>query len=343
MIVAMSIVLQSPFRALFLVLALAAAAAAQQKSSKPKPPKSLEALGAEFKALGDWGFQSRAISASVENIWKNNGWDSEPDQFAKTVMQRVSAVPPWDVPKRIETFSNAIGERYELNPSQRLRLRARMMRETIGLFAANTDVITRQVREHLATGAARKPYTPEMVARWTKESDDLVADAIFRFDRITDATTKDFTDAQKALFARDQQSYDRRMNDFLKQRASWAKGEWKPQAWGAPADPAQPAVPVAKTPNEPSAVMPPDPDMAWANESTWERWVRQFTTKHALDPGQRTAIKSILTELEQRAARYRTQHAEAIDSGVIQAMFSELRVRSEALLTITQRPDETGP
>ncbi len=312
----------------------------------------------EFRQLGDWKPHADQIGGFMEEAFAQNGWDTDEDRFALDVFKRIEQIPPWDIEKRLTTFSGALGDRYDLDANQRNMLKMKILRESVGMFAANAGVITKHAREFISNRVDNKPFTPQQVARMTIESDELVADAIFRMDRVATAMRETMNDEQKARLDRDFRAYDKRLNDMLAQRAEWARGNWKPEQWGLSKDPVQrlaasqpppnPVVIEDESPATPSA----EPTFRPEDETTWERWVRLFIEEHELDPGQITAIRSILTEMQSRAANFRAQQAERLpevstsrqghspDYAPFRTLFEELKQRSFALLRNTQRSSD---
>ncbi len=317
--------------------------------------RTLGPVANEFRKLGDWKPHADMIDDFVGEVFKSNGWSSDEDRFALELTRRITGIPPWEIDKRLNMFVETVGQRYQFDPSQKNKLKSRVMREAVGMFAKNAGVITGQAREFIRNRSERKPFTSEQVARMTDESDDLMADAIFRMDRIASDMRKIMTEKQKALMDRDYQAFDHRLNDMLKLRAAWSQGKWKPEDWGMKNDPIQ-KLARSMPPTQPTPVtrpVPPSKDVAPAwraeDESTWGKWVRLFIKQHELDPGQIAAIESILSEMQTRASNYRTQHADALpdpaishqagspDSEPLRALFDELKSRSHALLRNTQR------
>lgn len=356
------------------VSSLSALAQGEGEGPPPSTPpdharanQQLNGLGVEIQKLGDWSIQADMIDSFMDKVWDRNGWNTEADVFARRLTNEVAHIPPWQFQKRMEKLTELIADRYTFSPSQKNRFRSRVYRETIGMIAGNADMISSQVREYVSARLDKKPLTPDQIARWTKESEPLVADMLGRADRIIESMKRDMTDEQKRILDRDYQSFDQRTNYFVKQRAAWAKGLWIPEDWGLEHDPIQTGQSPDKAENRTQAAAmsdpfgnplvmeapPPHPESATIHhaedETTWARYVREFIATHNLDAGQRTAIQSILSEMEFRAEHYRKQHRKDLETvpptrrltsplhQPIRQMFQELQARSEALLTKEQQ------
>lgn len=328
--------------------------------------KHISEIGAEMRRLGDWKPQADLIDAYMDKLWASQGWTSDADVFAKNVMREVSRTPPWQFQQRMEKLTGMVGDRYQLDAAQRARFESTLYRETFGMFFRHADLIVSQTREIVSARVMKRAFTPVDIARWTRESEHLLSDALSTIDRIGESMQRDMTDAQREIMRKDNESFRRRMEFVMEQRRSWANGEWTPGDWGLEHDPIQtggkpersqrdarlppiPATRIADIGRIPDPMSKPAKPARPENESTWARFVRLFVAKHGLDAGQRTAIYSILAELESRAGQYRQGHHEQLTaiptadratSGAyapIRDMFEELKARAEALMTNTQR------
>lgn len=339
--------------------------------------RAMEQIGLvtrEFTKLGEWSSQTEMIESFIRDVWRENHWDTEADRFAKDTMLQVSRIPPWRFEERMDKLIDRFSDRYELSPQQKVRFRSKLYRETFGLILRNAPMMANQTREYVSTRLDARPFTTEQVARWTIESEDLVADSFKRMDRISEALERDMSPEQRAILQRDFRSHERRKKYLLEQRSKWAKGQWRPEDWGLRNDPIQagrvtqaegtaggglpsdrpvrgnaPATgSLDRTPHKPDNRCVPE------DESTWAQYVRQFIEKHRLAAGQRKAVESILAEMVARARDYRQAHAEELDAiaasrraaapefDPIRDMFGELQARAEALLTTTQQSDDHG-
>ncbi len=332
---------------------LAQDADSKQPEFDPKALDELNALGRQVREMGDWSEQAEFISSTIDRFWKKNAWDTEPDDFARTLANDVVRIPPWEFQKRMDKFTDLVAARYKLDVGQRTRLLGRLTRASALFMFKNASMVSGQVREWIDLRVNRRPLTPELVARWTRESEAAFADAMMRMEKLRQATVNEMNADQRKLLERDFERYDHRLNDTVRSRAEWVKGKWSPDEWGLESPY------LVESP--PSAEMSPVNGRGdiegrlldvidWSKprpEDAWRRYVREFIHLNELDPGQRTAIESFLTELEARAWQFRRSHASELRSpdavlkkaadARLDAMFGELKSRAEALLTEVQR------
>ncbi|NOT02926.1 MAG: hypothetical protein HOP29_20190 [Phycisphaerales bacterium] len=337
--------------------------------------RQFDAFGEQLKRLGDWNQYADDLDGLFEDIWKKNNWNSEPDQFAKRLMREVERIPPWQVTERLDRFTDLLGERYQFNMVQRTKFKTRVYAESFGLILGHSDVIAKQLREFVERESSGGPITPEMVRRWTEESEPLMQDMLTRVERLADSARSSMKPEQAKLFDQDYERFFRRMDYIHQLRNKWRHGKWEPADWGAfggataksdaPGAEQQPAAPMGEVP---AGIDPKAPRVVEAERrmnvvrsyvaedaSSWGRWVQWFVAVYELDAGQRDAIQSILTELEARAGRFRTQHEQELvavqpadreSSEAFQPlrdMFEELKTRSMALLTERQRATSVVP
>jgi hypothetical protein len=360
---------------LALPIATAVAGPDADAPDKADPKQAVEAmrkvheLGQEVRRLGDWSRHADHIESFIDDLWERNGWNTESDQFARRLNHEVTRIPPWRFKGRLDRMSELVADRYHLSARQRIQFEAKLFAESVGFVAGNADTILRHAHDYVEKRLNGEPLTPEVVQRWTNESDPLVADLMARVDRICNSVSRDMTPAQRAKFQRDLESLQRQMQFALQRRESWRRGDWKPEDWGLQKDPIQLGHALAREKHDPRLADRPtqnrhrptgktaiaarvhEPFVA-ENESTWAAYVRIFVARHDLDAGQRDAIHSILSELEARAANFRARHADELDAvpkgqrensaayQPLRDMFDELQRRAEALLTGTQRAND---
>ena len=185
----------------------------------------------------------------------------------------------------------------------------------------------------------------QQVARWTRDSRDVLDDARAQVERVSGEFARTFTPDQRDIFERDMESYHRRMETVDKLRARWAAGGWRPEDWGLQNDP---LYRKARTAAENEADSD-GPAVDRFDELAWARYVREFVNQFQLDDAQATAAWSILDELLGRAADYRRLHrdemADAADDAQAYAklqapigeLFDELKQRLRPIPTSAQR------
>ena len=330
--------------------------------------ETLRSITEETKKLGNWDTEYINIEQAAKNIWRESGWNSEPDRYALELALDVARIPPWEFLKRFDRITERVTERYSLSEAQGINLKSAIIRESSQLMMRHARVMFGQVRDAVVLRANGKPFTPELIAEWTKESDPMMADLEAVFVRMIGELRAGMTSQQQAILDRDLVSFEKRMKHFVGMRGRWADGGWTPQDWGMQDDPIQTgsdpfilkrgAMPdrsaarraVAETGAaiEGETVQLP---LRWKahDPTTWAAYVLDFKKRSGLDPGQTDAAASIHAELVDRAADFAKPRA-AMLKGVpealrptheafapIRTMFNELETRLGALLTKAQR------
>ena len=333
---------------------------AAAKSGNGALPKFQE-LVTEFKKLGDWDDQAETINETIERYWEENEWNTEADQFAKKTATEVAGIPPWNVTGRIGRMTELVSERYAFTEAQHRRFQSSTYAELGAFVLKNHKVLWSQTKDFVSMRSSGQPFTAEMIARQTRESDPLLADMRERLDRMVKSLEKTMTPRQREILRRDLESLQRRrvFTDRLRQR--WADGGWGPRDWGLEKDPAyanwhpdprqqqllrrRAAIRAARERRE---------RVQAVDETTWERYVRQFVEKYQLDKGQTRTAYSILRELQGRARDYRETHREEIahvpryrlaDDPIgepLRRMYEELKTRLQPIPTAAQHESADG-
>ncbi len=323
-------------------------------------------LGTWFAGLADhfggldWDREYEFITRAVHNVWARNGWDEEADRFARDLITEVAAIPPWEFRKRFDLFSRRVGERYHLSPGQIEQFRFLVTREMGGLLARHSGVILEQAVEGFQARAAKRPFTPEQVARWTKAGDPLFQDAHKSFDHVAEKLSSSLSPSQRRIWDRDLAAATKRWNDLETARGRWAQGGWRADDWGLQDDPIQERAGRqgdfglsetvqtlrGQSDSHQAAVV-----SRWRayDPSTWFAYLMDFQKRYRLDPGQMSAARSIHGELVDRAVAYAKTHAEHLKDvpederatheayAPIRTHFAELQARLEAIPTTAQR------
>ncbi|MCP4249659.1 MAG: hypothetical protein GY778_21675 [bacterium] len=318
----------------------------------------LDTLTSEFKKLGDWDDQHEFIDKATQHMWASNNWNSEADLFALETLRAVAKIPPWEFDRRIDEMSDRTARRYGLDPGPRAQLKAMIYRESIGLMFRHAPEIFEQVRESVQARNRGEPFTPEQVARWTRQSDPMMADMLERLARVSKTFGGMIDEEHRGTYDADLESLDQRMAYFQELREGWKRGRWRPEDWGLQDDPIQQRAargnqssgggPQGIQPGATPADDQPPPRYSEVQPSTWEIYVRDFIARYRLDPGQIKAAESILVELVGRAQPYTTAAAQPTGSPAttqtaeqaskrLRQMFAELRTRLSRIPTDAQR------
>jgi len=335
----------------------------QQPETNDEPLLEASRRLSEIAGHLDWEREYASIQHAVNNVWRRNGWESEPHRFARDLVLEVAAIPPWEFMKRFERLNQRVGERYDLSASQRFQLQGAMIRETGKMLLGHADLIFDQAGEMLQARQAGRPFTAEEIARWTKESEPLMGEARAVIDRINGELGASMSPQQKQVFERDLGAFEQRWAVVQEMRSQWGQGRWKPEHWGLEDDPTQVgrAGPDAWRPgpgSSPVGPMMPEPAAIprWKahDPSTWFAYVLEVKGTYELDPGQMTTAESIHAELVGRATGYATRAGEDLlrvpeaERAVhpayepIRELFAELQSRLEPIPTTAQRHRAEG-
>lgn len=331
--------------------------------------KVMEMLDA-VRSLGAWEDQVDWLNDSLENTFQRNGWNSDTDQFAKQVAKKLTQIPPWQISQRLNVLTTELGQRWGLDPDQQTWLKERLFRDSLVLVTRNLPSMSAVIGEIIETRKAGKPFTPEQIARWSSKNSKMRDDLYQAVNTLTSEVGQRVPEEKKDVFLRDFQQINHRIEQIKQMHLAWQAGEWTPQDWGLEGDPihaeqifrTQAMASVGKAPELPklpTTVMP---------LSAWGLYVKNFVRLYSLDTSQRTTAWSILGELEERARPLEQSKEESppaiptSDTGSgatkenrsnpgsptsqpvdqtaeqqIAALFEELKVRLNALLTSTQR------
>jgi hypothetical protein len=324
-----------------------------------------------LKGISDWDREYEYVERSINNVWEQNDWSDEADQFARALILEVAEIPPWEFARRMGVFNRRVKERYGLTDRDALEFQSMLWREVGACLVKNSDIIIKQVGEVIAARAADKPFTSEQVAKWTEETDPLFADAQERIARVARRMEEMLEPEQRAVLGRDLKSLHKRMDYFLEKREAWAQGKWEPGDWGMrdnavhasaaeeePRAQASLVIIAEPTEGEDDAIVDDETKRArrWLphDPSTWYLYVLEADAWFGFDPAQREAAKSIHDELLRRAADHLKIHGARLtavppderetheDYETIRKQFAELQQRIGLLVTSAQR-DKAAP
>jgi hypothetical protein len=357
--------LRIPMMATLLGLGLSVSTALGEEAPPPEPEQAMKALAdatERVKELGPWEDEYAHIASALQNVWSQNGWTDESDLYARDLALDVSRIPPWEFTKRLELVSQRVSQRYSLAPGDVQRWQGMATREVFGFMLRHAPVIAKQAQEMVDTRARKQPFTAEQIARWTRDTEPLLADVRERVDKVSKEMREGLTPDQQAIFDRDFASFTKRFQHYQEQRKHWAQGRWKADDWGMQNDPIQSgsaaapsdAAAIAPTPAAgappgaaPVAVVP----TKWIphDPTTWVAYVLATGQKLGFDQAQRNSAATIHEELLLRADKYMAKRKDAlaaVDPSAraadplyqpLCALFDELVRRVDALATTAQR------
>ncbi|MCP4593489.1 MAG: hypothetical protein GY842_22355 [bacterium] len=323
--------------------------------------KEYTELWTGFRETDGWDRQVELINNSLDRYWNENEWNAEADQFAKNAVGEISRIPPWNVTGRLTRMTDLVSERYQFTEDQRRRFQSSTFAEMGWFMVENSGTILKQTKDFISMQSAGTPFTPELVAELSRESDPLFADMRTRLERMRLSIEKTMTPAQREIMRRDQESLDRRWKFFEEARQRWADGGWEPRDWG-----------LEKLPEYANWEPDPRQQQRWrrraairearerrerveaVDETAWERYVRRFIQRYSLDEAQQRAAQSILRELQHRAKDYRESRRDELAKlpryrlagdplgEPLRQMFKELETRLESIPTSAQRSSAAG-
>jgi hypothetical protein len=276
----------------------------------------------DAETIGSWDQQYMTIEQATDNVFQQQGWTSDSDQYARSLMRDIGRIPPWEPQKRQEAFMGALQGRYGLSDDQRTSLNGEIQREAMMVTAKNFRDILPVAMEVVKTRASGEAFTAEQVQRWSKALKPLMADSLASMQRVTDNMKKGLGPEQRSLLEADVDALTKRHRDVEKMIVRWEAGQWSPADWGLQDDPihyAAAAEHAARNAEKDFLVQqavdgkqPVNEAAAATDESEWDRYVRQFCDKYDCTPAQRAAAQGILKGCKQEAISFRNARREQI-------------------------------
>lgn len=327
-----------------------------------------------LKELGPWQTHYRTVTHMVDQMFTRNGWNSEPDLFVRSLVTRVSAMPPWDVRGRIDTVVGQLSTRYQLSPDQRAELGKRVWRDTITMTTRSFPAVLPTLKDMLETRTSGEPFTAEQVSQWMRTIRPIMKRNLTYVQGSISEFRESLTPAQCAILDRDLVAADRRITTWFTHMRVWERGQWTPEDWGLQGDAIhrraanrpqlagrKPRAQRQRT-APPAEIVSPSGRRMTRDQDPWAQHVQRFITRYKLDEGQQTSAWSIYEELRSRADQWLASHADELakiealardgvdaesrraaekrldeQTEVVQQMFEELKSRLDDLLTSDQR------
>lgn len=314
------------------------------------------------------------------------GWSSSeapPDAVAKPERREVTS------PAELEGFSlspklaelllvrwaDGIGRKYDMDESQRTKLREAMLKRWNGFLHDNHVAVEKLANEFLEMRFDAAPPTKQRVRVWAERMTPMVEKLRVHFDQGADELRNLLTPPQRVQFEADALKLGVGLA-FAEQRLrQFRDGEFEVNdLWREPGEKRRRprrrgGKDVLKTLNADTTSTAPaheEADQILMELDAWERYVKDFILTYSLDEGQRDAALSVLSELQTRARAHRdyrrveiamlekeiesfTGDAAKLEEmkkrltelyGPIDAMFRELKDRIEKVPTAAQRTVE---
>jgi len=343
----------------------------------PQPPPNEESPAKQYgellnatKQIGPWEQQSAQNEEATGLVFQRQGWTSEPDQFALNMIREVDRVPPWQTKQREEIFLNSLQSRYQLTENQKSMINQKMRFESMRLSVKYFKEAAPIAMEALKTRASGQPFSAEQMARWSRAAQPILVDARDSIEKVATELSGTMTPEQRKQMDGDLKAFLKRHDDVVKLTERWERGEWDPRDLGLDRDPAHAAIIAAKQAEQQARLSQQpvlqqpvaEPNARSDDESSWERYVREYGVNHGFDAVQTKSARAILSEQTARAKNFRQarsaqlktlQQAVAAENDPVKKadlakelqgvlapvsdMFTELCARLDELLTADQR------
>lgn len=283
--------------------------------------EQIKSLQKQARSIDDnWGIEAMRLKEAHEIMFQRNGWTSESDQFALNLINQVSTYGPFDAQARQNAFIQGVQGRFGLTESQVDLLNNEMRKESMDFTMKHFDKLMPVALEAVRAKAAGKPFTPEMVAKWSRQLEPIMGDALQSVERVTNKLEATMDDSQKALLEKDMAAVVKRHNSIKKQMKKWERGEWTPYDFGLEHNPEYQAV-LHKYPVPQSVAGTPDaPDReellfeaTRKDQTLWAKYVADFVNRYHCDDKQRNAANAILKDSESEAAKYIAAHGDDLE------------------------------
>ncbi len=320
------------------------------------------------RELGPWEQQHAYIQSALTDVYQQNGWTSESDQFSFQLIDAVHSVPPWDFQGRMDTLFGLVSDRYLLDEEQEQMLRERSFEALRDVFMAHAADALPVFTEFVQTRASGVGFTPEQVARWAQTLAPMSETARRRFTGVMNEMLPTLDPTQQELLRSDMAAAERRLERVTEMRQRWAQGQWSPSDWGLDRDPIQQRAAIQRPADvtaapEDGAAQPPLPargeraagaaeggspepapagavepgrraSAAAADPDPWARHVREFIAKYGLDDAQQqsawAAYRSVAQRRDLLRKRQQQQEEAAARRGGVGAANASLGQRYDA-------------
>ncbi|MCB9856085.1 MAG: hypothetical protein H6818_10405 [Phycisphaerales bacterium] len=264
----------------------------------------------------NWSIEAMRLKEAHQIMFQRNGWTSESDQFALNLINEISTYGPFEAEAREGVFLNGVQSRFGLSEDQVDLLNDEMRSESIAFTVKHFDKLMPVAMEAVQAKAAGEPFTPEMIAKWSRQLEPVMEDALAGVNRVKDKLEATMDESQKAMLEKDMAAVVKRHNDIKTQVQKWKRGEWTPYDFGMENDPTYASVireylpPKDKSvPNREELVV----EVTRRDQSLWAKYVADFVNKYDCDEGQRNAAAAILKDSESEAAKHLSANGEDLE------------------------------
>ncbi|MBN2559806.1 MAG: hypothetical protein JXQ75_02610 [Phycisphaerae bacterium] len=308
--------------AVFLACVPTPAWAEEQPKVSPGQIKQMKQLEDHAGGLGSWDRQYLAIEDAVDNVFQQQGWNSEPDQYARSLMRDVGRISPWKPQERTKAFMDGVQVRYGLTHDQRTSFEKDIHRESIRVAVKHLGTTLPIAIEAIQTRSSNQPFTAEQVQRWSQKLSPLMDESLQTVERVVGRLEKTMTQEQREILEADMKALRKRHSDMEKMVEKWQAGNWDPRDWGLQNDPIHAgamadilALEEEKDARVEAAQLKDtlDEEQIATDESTWDKYVRWFCDKYECTDAQRTQAAGILKGSKTEAITFRNARSDLID------------------------------
>jgi len=327
-----------------LVLALfssASSASAQRKRNRDNGDISStqKEIERQAKGMGPWEQHQPIIEQATDQVFEQQGWTSEPDRYARELIREVDRLPPWQQHERQTILMNSLQSRYGLSEDQKQLFDKEFQNVGMQLGMKHFARIAPVAMDLIRTRSKGEPFTPEQVQGWMQQLSPVIADAKTAMEQMAGKVSATLSDEQRKIFEKDVQALYKRHGDMEKMMEKWKRGQWSPLDWGLRNDPIHQVQvndalrrDLDKTSRVEAQTFREKPSDAMAKatqESTWEKYVRNFCVYYNCDDRQKAQAFRILDDVQKEAVKYRSAHREEIEKAEKLASTAESSERKQ--------------
>jgi hypothetical protein len=299
--------------------------ASLRAADPPLPPEQMKQANEVMEAtkkIGPWENQTRFIDDATDNMFKQQNWNSEPDQFARQLMHDVGQIAPWNTRDRQEVFLNSAQQRWKLSHDQRMELDSALKQESMMFAMRHFKDVLPVALEAAKTRASNEPFTAEQVQDWSNRLRPLMDEGLQMVQRVGRRLDKSMTPEQRELLKTDMGALVHRHQDMKKLVEKWQAGQWTPADWGLQNDPIHANAMAEYRAREAEkdalvdaaqAAQKPDESTVAVNESAWDKYVKWFCNAYECDERQRGQADAILKNAKKEAIAYRAHRRDQIE------------------------------
>jgi len=295
----------------------------------------------------DWETHWTYLAAAIEDVYAQNGWDSEPDAFSLSLIREVGAIPPWELQARFDAISARVADRYLLDEEQELMVRELLLREANAMFVRHAGRVLPTMIEAIDTRLGGEPFTAEQVARWSEAMGPILDDARRETNRAALEFMTMLDADQQALALADLGALHNRLERVEEFRELWEQGDWDPSDWGLDSDPIQWGVSVTALEGaspEARGASPTATSRPAESLDPWAVYVREYVRRYELDDSQQQRAWIIYERSRERrdfqASRFehrlerRRRHLATAESEKLRQAVTAIEAAREATLDL---------